>query len=100
MDAYDHFFKSHSERLQKTNWHIASAGPRIDLMTDQGQVTLRSSKRAGCKNALKSSIPSLLSKTEEETGEVWVFLLRTLSQTGRGEEVGREGRNRKAKLFS
>lgn len=38
-------------------------------------------------------------KTEEEQGGLG-FLLVTLSQTGRAEEAGREGRNRKAKLFS
>lgn len=38
-------------------------------------------------------------KTEEETGR-YAFLLVTLSQTGRAKEAGREGRNRKAEVFS
>lgn len=45
------------------------------------------------------SAVGLWSKTEKEAGR-YVFLLVTPSQTGRAKEAGREGRNRKAEVFS
>lgn len=50
-------------------------------------------------SSLISSTISLWFRTEEARGR-YVFLLVTASQTGRAKEAGREGRNRKAEVFS
>lgn len=50
-------------------------------------------------SSLISSTISLWFRAEEARGR-YVFLLVTASQTGRAKEAGREGRNRKAEVFS
>lgn len=63
-------------------------------------IDLTSSQRSEfTPSSLISSTIGLWFKTEEVTGR-YVFLLVTLSQTGRAKEAGREGRNRKVEVFS